>query len=111
LEDSVSNTPFIGQPGQTIRITNTFFDPVMIEVELAEDTIETLSHALYGNQIKRLEDGKYLIYDKDGNVYKAYNLYEVQNNLGDTKLLEVRQETEDIDNDTDNFNTIINGIS
>lgn len=111
VEDSVSATPFIGTPGQTIRISNTFFDPIMIEVELVEDTIETLSHALYGNQIKRLEDGKYLIYDKDGNVYKAYNLYEVQNNLGDTKLLEVREETQDIDNDNDNFNTIINGIN
>jgi hypothetical protein len=53
--------PFIGQPNQNVIITNTFFNPVMIEVEMVEHDIETLAFALFGNQSKSLEDGIYTI--------------------------------------------------
>ena len=66
--------PFIGQPNQNIILTNTYFNPTMIEVEMVEHDASTLAYALYGNQSKSVANGIYTIYDKDGNIYKQYNL-------------------------------------
>jgi hypothetical protein len=84
-------TPFIGQPNQNIIITNTFFDPITIDVQMAEHDIDTLAIALYGNQTKSIEDGVYTMYDTNNNIYKQYNLFEVRDNFNEL-LYEVRQE-------------------
>jgi hypothetical protein len=97
--------PFIGQPNDTIYITKTNFDPIMIEVELAEHDIDTLAIGLYGNQSKSIADGKYTLYDFNNNIYKQYNLYEIQDQFTGEPLFEIREETDDID-ETKDFDTI-----
>jgi hypothetical protein len=84
-------TPFIGQPNQSIIISNTFFNPISIEIEMVEYDISSLAIALYGNQTKSIEDGIYTIYDSDNNIYKQYNLYEIKDQFN-TLLYEVRQD-------------------
>jgi hypothetical protein len=84
-------TPYIGQPDQNIIITNTFFNPITMDIEIVEHDISTLAIALYGNQTKSMEDGIYTIYDTDNNIYKQYNLYEIRDQFN--KLLyEVRED-------------------
>ena len=56
-------TPFIGQPNQNIIITNTYFNPITLDIQMAEHDIDTLAIALYGNQTKSMEDGIYTLYD------------------------------------------------
>ena len=85
-----NSTPFIGQPNQNIIVTNTFFNPVSIEIEMAEHDISTLAIALYGNQTKSIDDGIYTIYDTQNNIYRQYNLYEVRDQFN-ALLYEVRQ--------------------
>jgi hypothetical protein len=70
--------PFIGNPQQQVIITNTFFDPVMLEIEMVEFDDETLAYALFSNQTKSLEDGIYTIYNFGNQIYRQYNLYEVK---------------------------------
>ena len=86
-----SATPFIGQPNQSIVITNTFFNPITTEIEIVDQDISTLAIALYGNQTKSLDDGVYTIYDSNNNIYKQYNLYEIRDQFNDL-LYEVRQD-------------------
>ncbi len=50
-------TPFIGQPNQSIIISNTYFNPITTEIEIVDQDISTLAIALYGNQTKSLDDG------------------------------------------------------
>lgn len=83
-------TPFIGQPDQDIIITNTFFNPVSVEVEMVEYDISSLAIALYGNQTKSIDDGIYTIYDSNDNIYRQYNLYEIRDQFN-ALLYEVRQ--------------------
>jgi hypothetical protein len=83
-------TPFIGQPDQDIIITNTFFNPVTVEVEMVEYDISSLAIALYGNQTKSIDDGIYTIYDSQDNIYRQYNLYEIRDQFN-ALLYEVRQ--------------------
>jgi hypothetical protein len=88
--------PFIGEPGQTIILTNTFFNPTTVEIEMVEHDASTLAHALYGDQTKAIAPGIYTIYDKDKNIYKQYNLYEIKDQFNET-LYEVREERTSVD--------------
>lgn len=100
-----NSLPFIGQPGQNIILTNTFFTPTMIDVEIVEHDDTTLAHALYGNQTKAMSSGIYTIYGKNNEIYKQYNIYEVKDQFNET-LYEVREERTEID-ETLNFNDIV----
>ncbi len=99
-------TPFIGAPAQNIIITNTFFNPAVVEVEIVEHDASTLAIALYGNQTKSLEDGIYTIYDPDNNIYRQYNLYEIRDQYNEL-LYEVRQDRGDNIDFSKNFANII----
>lgn len=101
-----NTVPFIGLPGQKIILTNTYFNPTTIEIEMVEHDASTLANALYGNQTKAVTEGIYTIYDKENNIYKQYNLYEIKDDIQET-LYEVRENRTDID-ETLNFDTITN---
>jgi hypothetical protein len=100
--------PFIGSPAQKIILTNTYFNPTTIEVEMVEHDSSTLAHALYGNQSKDIANGVYTIYDNNNNnsIYKQYNLFEIKDDLNES-LFEIREERPDIDESQD-FDTITN---
>ena len=86
-----SATPYIGQPNQSIVITNTYFNPITTEIEIVEHDFSTLAIALFGNQTKSMDDGIYTIYDSNNNIYKQYNLYEIRDQFNNL-LYEVRQD-------------------
>ena len=98
-------TPFIGQPDQSIIITNTFFNPITTEIEIVDQDISTLAIALYGNQTKSIDDGIYTIYDSNNNIYKQYNLYEIRDQFN-SLLYEVRQDRGNNIDFTKNFTNI-----
>lgn len=97
--------PFIGQPNQEVIITNTFFNPVMLEVEIVDHDIETLAVGLFGNQSKSLEDGVYTIYNFNNDIYKQFNLYEIKDRFTGQPLYEIKEEKETIDL-TKTFNNV-----
>lgn len=88
--------PFIGRKEQTIILTNTNFNPIIKEIELVDFDVESLAIALYGTQVKSLDDGIYTLYDLNGEIYKQYDLYEVKNSAN-KPLYEVRRERTQID--------------
>lgn len=98
-------TPYIGQPDQDIIITNTFFNPVTLEIEMVEYDISSLAIALYGNQTKSIDDGIYTIYDSQNNIYRQYNLYEIRDQFN-ALLYEVRQNRGDNIDFSKNFTSI-----
>jgi hypothetical protein len=98
-------TPFIGQPDQDIIITNTFFNPITLDIQMAEYDIDTLALALYGNQSKSIDDGIYTIYDSNNNIFRQYNLFEVRDQFNEL-LYEVRQSRGNNIDFSKNFNNI-----
>jgi hypothetical protein len=98
-------TPYIGQPDQDIIISNTFFNPVTLEIQMAEYDIDSLAIALYGNQTKSVDDGIYTIYDSQNNIYRQYNLYEIRDQFN-ALLYEVRQNRNDNIDFSKNFTNI-----
>lgn len=97
--------PFIGNANQNVIITNTFFNPIMVEVEMVEHDSETLAYALFGNQSKSLEDGIYTVYNFNNQIYKQYDLYEIKDRFTGKPLFEVREQRNNIDF-SKNFSTV-----
>jgi hypothetical protein len=93
--------PFIGQPNQEVILTNTFFNPIMVEIDMVEHDVETLAYGILGNQTKSLEDGIYTIYNFNNEIYKQFNLYEIKDRFTGKPLFEVREERDNIDFDKD----------
>ena len=85
-----NTTPFIGQPAQSIILSNTYFNPLTLEVQVSQYDIDTLGIALYGNQTKSMEDGIYTIYDTQNNIYSQFNLYEIKDDFNNL-LYEVKE--------------------
>lgn len=98
--------PYIGQPNQDIIITNTFFNPITLDVEIAEHDFSTIAIALFGNQSKAIDDGIYTMYDTQNNIYKQYNLYEIRDQFNNL-LFEVRQDRGNNIDFSKNFTNII----
>lgn len=101
-------SPFLGVPGQRIVLTNTFFNPLLIEIEMTEHDIDTLALGIYGDQSKSKVDGILTYYDKDGNIYKQFDVFETENSEGLIDY-EVKLERDTID-PTKDLNNILNDI-
>ena len=97
--------PYIGQPNQNVIITNTFFSPITLDLEIAEHDFSTIAIALYGNQTKSIDDGIYTLYDSDNNIYIQYNIYEIRDEFNNL-LYEVRQDRNDNIDFSKNFTNI-----
>lgn len=103
-----NSTPFIGNVGQQIVLTNTKFEPISIEIELTEHDIETLSNSIEGNQIRNLDKGLVTTYNSDGEIYMQQEFYTLKDSYTGDNVYEVRKKkTENIDFTTD-YDSIIN---
>lgn len=82
--------PYIGVPNQEIILTNTKFDPIMLEIEMVEHDIETLSIMAEGEQIRNLENGRISTYNFNGEIYKQYEFATIKNNYNQTNIIEAK---------------------
>lgn len=99
----------IGQKGQKIIISNTFFDPFYVEVEMVDETIKTLSYALYGNSTRDLETGILTYFNDELQIYRQYNLY-TRKKVFENGNIDVREQRT-IANFNQNFANISQGIN
>lgn len=103
----ISNTARadLGRAGQKILISNTFFDPLMIEIEMVDQTVKTLSYGIFGNSSRDMETGLFSIFDENNNLYKQYNLLTRKKTFGRGNI-DYKEELQDV-NYNENFNDII----
>jgi len=101
--------PFIGNPGDVILVSNTFFTPIVLEIEMVENTIDTLADIVAGEQIKDVQKGILTHYDKDRVITKQFNLFEIKEDTTDVPLYEVKELRTNID-ETQNFDDITSEV-
>jgi len=97
--------PFIGNPTQTILISNTFFSPLVLEVDMVQNTIDTLSDVVAGEQIKDVSNGILTYYDSNRVITKQFDIFEIKDDVGNVPLYEVKEKRTNID-ETQDFNTV-----
>ena len=94
--------PYIGTPNQRITVSSTGFDPIMIEVEMVEHDIETLSIMQEGNVVRNLDNGRVSHYNFDNEIYKQYEFFTVKDNYTNKSVAEVKMDKSgNIDNSLD----------
>lgn len=101
--------PFIGRTGNLIKISNTHFSPILLEIEMVDNTIDSLTNLLMGEQIKDVQNGILTYYDQDRQIRKQYNLYTIKDDVSDVPLYEVREVRDNIDESQD-FDSIVDDI-
>lgn len=79
---------FIGEVGQEIILSNTYFDPVQIDIQAKTTDEETLEWILCGSQVKDCATGVRSFYNDRGEVFKQVNESVVER---DGRQLEVRR--------------------
>jgi len=92
-----SQIPFIGVGGQKISITNTFFNPICLEVEMVENDIDSVVDIVAGEQIKDVDNGILTHFDKDREIIKQFDLYKIEDRDNGITLHEVKQKRDNID--------------
>lgn len=101
--------PFIGNPGQTILMSNTNFNPLVLEIDLVENTLDTIADIVGGEQIKDVNNGILTYYNKNREITRQFDLYEIKDDVGNVSLYEVKEKRENID-ETQNFDDIVDDI-
>lgn len=101
--------PFIGNPDQLVLISNTFFSPLVIEVDMVQNTIDTLTNYVAGEQIKDVDNGILTYYDQDRTIIKQFNIYEIKDDVGDVPLYEVKEKRTNID-ETQDFDEVTGDV-
>lgn len=61
--------PYIGGSGESVKLINTKFNPVMIELEMVEHDEETISYMLEGNQLIDKDKSLITVFNKRGEIY------------------------------------------
>lgn len=98
--------PYIGRANETVRLVNTKFEPLLIEVEMVEHDDETISIMLEGDQIRNLDNGLITTYNFDHEIYRQHEYLTKKETTG-KNLYDIKVErTENIDTSQD-FNEIM----
>jgi len=95
--------PDLGKGGQKILISNTFFDPHMMEIEMVDQNIKTLSYGIFGNAVRDLSNGVFSIFDENNNMYKQYNLLTRKSQFNQANL-DVKEERTNVNLNSNFFN-------
>jgi hypothetical protein len=72
-----NNLPNIGKTGDVVKLVNTKFNPIMIELELVEHDAETISYMIEGNQLVDKDNAIITTFNTNGDIYhqSEYGVY------------------------------------
>ena len=101
-----SATPYIGVPGEEIKIVNTKFSPKVIEVEMVTHDMDTLSYMLEGDQINDRDNAIITTYNDKREIYHQSDYYVLKDELG-TPVYNVRKKRTNIDTNQE-YENILN---
>ena len=64
-----NDLPSLGSTGQRIKLVNTKFNPVALEIEMVEHDVQDVVTMLEGDQIRNLDNAIITTFNKDGEIY------------------------------------------
>jgi hypothetical protein len=105
-----NSAPFIGKPNQTIFLSNSNVNPETIEIEMVENTIDTLVDYVAGEQIRDVKKGILTYYDKNREITKQFDVYNIEDNINQEELFEVKEKRATIDV-TQDFDTVTGNVN
>lgn len=83
--------PFIGKPTQRVLLVNTLFEPIMLDIEMTDHDINTLSYMLEGSQLRDLDNGLVTTFDNNNQVYHQSEHYTLKDSATGQPIFEVKR--------------------
>lgn len=91
-----TSLPPIGSANSPVKLVNTKFNPIMIELEIVEHDADTISYMLEGNQLIDKDKALVTTFNKRGEIYHQSE-YGVYKDAQGTPLYEFKKERDNID--------------
>jgi hypothetical protein len=101
-------SPYIGDAGVSVFLSNTKFSPQLIEVETVTRDVDTIAYMLEGDQINDRDNAIITTYNDNHEIYHQSDYYILKDNMGNP-LYNVRKKRTEIDSNQDYNNIINNG--
>lgn len=90
-------TPYIGKVGQKIRLINTKFDPIHLDIEMVENDADTLATMIMGDQLRSLDEGLITTFNSDKEIFKQQEIYSLKDSATGRPIYEVRKLRDNVD--------------
>ena len=87
----INSDIYIGKSTQKIYVTNTLFEPILLDIEMVDHDFDTISTMLEGSQLRDLDNGLITTFDKNGQIYHQSEHYSLKNSMG-KPVYEVKKE-------------------
>lgn len=97
--------PYIGEPGEKVKIVNTKFSPKLMEIEMVTHDMDTLSYMLEGDQVNDRDNAIITTYNDKHEIYHQSDYYVLKDKLG-KPLYNVRKKRDIIDTNQEYDNII-----
>ena len=70
-----NSEPFIGNVTDRIKIVNTKFEPIMLDIEMVENDIDTLTTLVNGSQLRDLDNGLLTTFNKQNEIVAQHEFF------------------------------------
>ena len=84
-------TPFIGKPTQKILLVNTYFEPIMLDIEMTTHDADTISYMLENSQLRDLDNGLVTTFNDNNEIYNQSEHYTLKDEYTGKPVFEVKQ--------------------
>ena len=82
--------PYIGKPTQKILLVNTFFEPVMLDIEMTTHDADTISYMLENSQLRDLGNGLVTTYNDNNEIYSQSEHFTLKDQYTGKPVYEVK---------------------
>ena len=82
--------PYIGKPTQKILLVNTFFEPIMLDIEMTTHNADTISYMLENSQLRDLDNGLVTTYNDNNEIYSQSEHFTLKDQYTGKPVYEVK---------------------
>lgn len=84
-------TPYIGKPTQKILLVNTFFEPIMLDIELTTHDADTISYMLENSQLRNIDNGLVTTFNDNNEIYNQSEHFTLKDQYTGKPVYEVKE--------------------
>jgi hypothetical protein len=102
--------PNIGSTGQTISISNTKFNPMLIEIEMTDTDTGTITNLLAGDQSLNLEKGLLTTFNENKDIVNQVEIFQKKSSYSGSAIYELRRNLHNVINRDESYENTFSGV-
>jgi len=102
--------PSIGAVGQTISLSNTKFNPILVEVEMIDSDSSTITDLLSSDQALNLDNGILTTYNINQDIVNQVEILQKKDSYTGRAIYEIRRNLRNTINRNENYQNTFSGV-